>query len=289
MVFLHTLLKNRCAAAFVKISHKFLWIMSLDPLSTAGIMKVYAGDGTHHKKRTAYHRYKGEIPIAKNVMVTDENGNLYETTYPRRADGLVRKGRARWAGTDTICLASPPVIKQEADNMTNEIENGNITETTENTAATEIKPNAMNLKQAITLLERIRSTAVSHTMAGGLFVFIDTYNSVYDQAVCNGWIVDGCGISRVPKGIGTDYSTRGADMERIGCMAALLLDLLSCLPEAEKAKSAPPQWNGGLPGVSLPDIGSMISDAVDEAVSNAEGEIEDIVQQAVNEAMGLNH
>lgn len=50
---------------------------------------------------------KGEIPITKNVVVTDEKGITYEPTYPRRAKGLVKSGRARWVDENTICLISP--------------------------------------------------------------------------------------------------------------------------------------------------------------------------------------
>lgn len=48
------------------------------------------------------------IPIEKNVIVVDENGNEYEATYPKRAKGLVKNGRARFIDENTICLACPP-------------------------------------------------------------------------------------------------------------------------------------------------------------------------------------
>ena len=51
---------------------------------------------------------KGEIPITKNVNVVDSQGNKYEATYPKRAQGLVKKGRARFIDENTICLACPP-------------------------------------------------------------------------------------------------------------------------------------------------------------------------------------
>ena len=51
---------------------------------------------------------KGEIPITKNVNVVDSQGNQYEATYPKRAQGLVKKGRARFIDENTICLACPP-------------------------------------------------------------------------------------------------------------------------------------------------------------------------------------
>ena len=62
------------------------------------------------------------IPIAKNIVVVDEQGNYYEATYPKRAKGLVKNGRARFIDENTICLACPP-YDMEDNNMSNNIEN----------------------------------------------------------------------------------------------------------------------------------------------------------------------
>jgi hypothetical protein len=51
---------------------------------------------------------RGGEPIIKNIRVTDEQGNTYEATYPRRAKGLVKQGRARFIDENKICLACPP-------------------------------------------------------------------------------------------------------------------------------------------------------------------------------------
>lgn len=48
------------------------------------------------------------IPIEKNITVVDEQGNEYEATYPKRAKGLVKNGRARFITENKICLACPP-------------------------------------------------------------------------------------------------------------------------------------------------------------------------------------
>jgi len=48
------------------------------------------------------------IPIEKNIVVVDEHGNFYESTYPKRAKGLVKNGRARFIDENTICLVSLP-------------------------------------------------------------------------------------------------------------------------------------------------------------------------------------
>ena len=51
---------------------------------------------------------RGATPIEKNVIVVDEQGNEYEATYPKRAKGLVKNGRARFVAENKICLACPP-------------------------------------------------------------------------------------------------------------------------------------------------------------------------------------
>ena len=62
------------------------------------------------------------IPIEKNIDVVDEQGNYYEATYPKRAKGLVKNGRARFIDENTICLACPP-YDMEDNNMSNNTEN----------------------------------------------------------------------------------------------------------------------------------------------------------------------
>ncbi|MBQ8409204.1 MAG: hypothetical protein IJY39_10120 [Clostridia bacterium] len=62
--------------------------------------------------------YKGATPIEKNVIVVDEQGNEYEATYPKRAKGLVKSGRARFVDENKICLACPPNEYLEDNKMT---------------------------------------------------------------------------------------------------------------------------------------------------------------------------
>ena len=76
------------------------------------------GDGTHQKKRShiiCKFNTKGATPIEKNVIVVDEQGNEYEATYPKRAKGLVKNGRARFVDENKICLACPPdkILEEE--------------------------------------------------------------------------------------------------------------------------------------------------------------------------------
>ena len=61
-------------------------------------------------------------PIEKNIHVVDEQGNIYEATWPKRARGLVKHGRARFLSDDTICLACPPNTVLEDYNMNDKVE-----------------------------------------------------------------------------------------------------------------------------------------------------------------------
>ena len=72
----------------------------------------------------------------KTVRVLDEAGNEYEATYPKRAKGLVKHGRARFTDESqtAILLTCPPNqdMNLEDNTMNEQI---NHTEVTENTAA----------------------------------------------------------------------------------------------------------------------------------------------------------
>ena len=98
-----------------------------------------SGDGTHNKKRhhkiIAYH-YKGVTPIEKNIIVVDEQGNEYEATYPKRAKGLVKNGRARFVDENKICLACPPDKILEEEKMTENIATAEAVVTEENVSKT---------------------------------------------------------------------------------------------------------------------------------------------------------
>lgn len=76
------------------------------------------GDGTHNKKQL-YIIYTGGDTHRKNIIVVDEKGNEYEATYPKRAKGLVKNGRAHFIEENKICLLCPPNLKSEDNNMSN--------------------------------------------------------------------------------------------------------------------------------------------------------------------------
>ena len=76
--------------------------------------------GRHPSEKTAFTHlssHKGATPIEKNVIVVDEQGNEYEATYPKRAKGLVKNGRARFIAENKICLACPPDTHSEGKTM----------------------------------------------------------------------------------------------------------------------------------------------------------------------------
>ena len=64
---------------------------------------------------------RGKTPITKNINVIDAAGNQYEATYPKRAKGLVKHGRARFIDEHTLCLACPPNTNLEDKSMNNNI------------------------------------------------------------------------------------------------------------------------------------------------------------------------
>ena len=57
--------------------------------------------------------------MEKTIRVVDEYGNSYQPTYPKRAKGLVRSGRARFLTEDTICLTASmeELLDDPADEM----------------------------------------------------------------------------------------------------------------------------------------------------------------------------
>jgi hypothetical protein len=108
---------------------------------------MYTGDGTHSIKQKVYIYCKwGGIPIEKNIIVVDEQGNQYEATYPKRAKGLVKNGRARFVDENRICLACPPNKNLEDIIMDNKIET---------TAAIASKPLELNMEYVLKRIDQI--------------------------------------------------------------------------------------------------------------------------------------
>ena len=56
--------------------------------------------------------------MEKNIIVRDSNGRIIGMTYPKRAKGLVKKGRAFFSGEHMIQMINQEVISME-DNIIN--------------------------------------------------------------------------------------------------------------------------------------------------------------------------
>ena len=97
---------------------------------------------------------EGATPIEKNVIVVDEQGNEYEATYPKRAKGLVKNGRARFVAENKICLACPPNKIMEENKMEN---NNKITLKEIFCAIGELIEESGHIELALTQLEGVRS------------------------------------------------------------------------------------------------------------------------------------
>ena len=92
------------------------------------------------------------------MIVVDSQGNEYEATYPKRAKGLVKSGRARFVGENKICLACPPNDNLEDKNMDN---NTNTVETKEK-ATSDIGFTPKDIFDQITALQK--ELAEKHTL-----------------------------------------------------------------------------------------------------------------------------
>ncbi|MBR4256671.1 MAG: hypothetical protein IKQ18_05855, partial [Clostridia bacterium] len=66
--------------------------------------------------------------MEKNVTVIYEEGKIIGVTYPKRAKGLIKKGRARLVDENTVCLACPPNENLEDIEMENTTENKTVEE-----------------------------------------------------------------------------------------------------------------------------------------------------------------
>ena len=71
-------------------------------------MMVLLGETPITKNEATLYIHRPEVSVIKTIKVVDTQGNQYEATYPKRAKGLVKKGRARFVDETTICLARPP-------------------------------------------------------------------------------------------------------------------------------------------------------------------------------------
>ncbi|MDE6055214.1 MAG: hypothetical protein K2G55_16000 [Lachnospiraceae bacterium] len=96
--------------------------------------------------------------MTKNIIVVDEHGKKYGTTYLKRAKGLVKQGRARFLARNMLCLACPPEQNLEDKEMSEQtIENS----AAENNMVDEEKANMeqggskYSMEYCLTQIERI--------------------------------------------------------------------------------------------------------------------------------------
>ena len=102
---------------------------------------------------------RGATPIEKNVIVIDSQGNEYEATYPKRAKGLVKSGRARFVGENKICLACPPDIYLEDNKMSENI-NTNVEQKTVELTKSEVWAQIIKLQDQLTSLKDTLSALI---------------------------------------------------------------------------------------------------------------------------------
>lgn len=88
--------------------------------------------------------------MTKNITVIDAQGNEYEATYPKRARGLVKNGRARFVNETTICLACPPPYTEGKQmNMDDILKEAADTSDTADTPTAGSQPDAAYIMQKI--------------------------------------------------------------------------------------------------------------------------------------------
>ena len=126
----------------------------------------------------------------KTVRVTDEAGNQYEATYPKRARGLVKHGRARFTDESQteIMLTCPPnqIMILEDKTMTEQMNNTQVTEN-ETVVATENTATEKNVPQ-LTAKEIFDQIAVLQRQ-----IVESSYNALYRLTdATNGICGDGC-------------------------------------------------------------------------------------------------
>lgn len=87
--------------------------------------------------------------MSKNVKVVDGSGKEYEATYPKRARGLVKNGRARFVSENCIALTCPPKHDKH------DLEERNMTEQVIKQSSTLAEP-ALTVSYILRQLEKIQ-------------------------------------------------------------------------------------------------------------------------------------
>lgn len=138
--------------------------------------------------------------MTKNVIIIDEQGNQYGSTYPKRAKGLIKSGRARFVDNNTICLACPPKVNLEEHKMTENIPAVNNSQ--ENISDTAVKTISAETPSIITAELLLKKLDEIQNNSGYL-------NQAFDT------------IEKIPQ-------SSGADGESAGAKAAAVADIVRC-------------------------------------------------------------
>ncbi len=120
--------------------------------------------------------------MEKNITVVDEQGNIIGTTYPKRAKGLVKKGRARYIGGNAICLVHvcPPDEILKEDNITMFDNDNNINNTNETNETIEANDNN-NKDNASTIISHAKEAVKS--VSEELSAFLKNEDNALDRAL----------------------------------------------------------------------------------------------------------
>lgn len=94
--------------------------------------------------------------MRKNVLVVDELGHEYEATYPKRAKGLVKSGRARFVDANRICLLRPPEKNLEDKQM--EQNNSTLTAKEIFDQIAKLQGDLQNIRDTTELIQTMRDT-----------------------------------------------------------------------------------------------------------------------------------
>lgn len=111
--------------------------------------------------------------MKKNVTILDLSGNIIGTTYPKRAKGFVKSGRACFVDGETVQLTCPPEhsMQKRQEDIAMSIENNNIiklkeetetfnTQPTEKTEACKLQPQETK-KQISENAKKLLDTGIS--------------------------------------------------------------------------------------------------------------------------------
>ncbi len=189
----------------------------------------------------------------KTVRVTDEAGNRYEATYPKRARGLVKHGRARFTDESQteIMLTCPPNqnLILEDHTMTEQIHNAE--NVTEEITATEKYTYEYALKQIEQITNQIDHIHLAISELGQL---------ENEGTPCGG------SAESIAKGISEVVKCREATAQKLIAFYAKMYEDLKPRTEMQTANRVEfYSWvrdciAASEPGMVLPDFGKLWKD-----------------------------